>query len=87
MPEKIKVQICSGTACYVMGASEILLLEENLPQHFKKWVTIEAANCLGLCKGATCGKAPYVFINGELVTNATLPGVIERIQEIIDAEY
>ena len=26
--KKIKVSICTGTACFVMGASEIMLLEE-----------------------------------------------------------
>ncbi|HPO02437.1 NAD(P)H-dependent oxidoreductase subunit E [Treponema zuelzerae] len=85
MSEKIKVVICSGTACFVMGASEILLLEESLPEDLKDKVEIEGATCLGLCKDSKNGKAPFVTINGEVMTEATLPGVLQKIQEFADA--
>ena len=86
MGKKIKVLICSGTACYVMGASEILLLEENLTTEMRECVEIEGTNCLGFCKDSKNGKAPYVTINGELMAAATLPDVLQRIQEICDDE-
>ena len=34
--EKIKVSICTGTACFVMGASEMMLLEDELPDSLKE---------------------------------------------------
>lgn len=85
MSEKIKVIICSGTACYVMGASEILLLEESLPEELKSRVEIEGATCLGFCKDSKNGKAPFVSVNGELIAGATLPNVLMKIQECADA--
>ncbi|HKL84825.1 MAG TPA: NAD(P)H-dependent oxidoreductase subunit E [Treponemataceae bacterium] len=85
MSEKIKVIICSGTACYVMGASEILLLEESLPEELKSRVEIEGATCLGFCKDSKNGKAPFVLVNGELIAGATLPNVLMKIQECADA--
>lgn len=85
MSEKIKVVICSGTACYVMGASDILLLEEELPADLKDRVSVEGATCLGYCRDAKNGKAPYVLINGELMSQATLPSVLSKIEDIAHA--
>lgn len=87
MAEKLKIVICSGTACYVMGASEILLLEDHLNEEQRSYVEIEGTNCLGFCKDVKNGKAPYVTINGVLLSSATLPDVIQRIQEWIDAQH
>jgi len=87
MSEKIKVVICSGTACFVMGASDILLLEESLSAELRERVIVEGSTCLGMCKDGTLGKAPFVTINGELLTSATLPDVIARIQELTNAEH
>jgi NADH:ubiquinone oxidoreductase 24 kD subunit len=87
MEKRIRVVICSGTACYVMGGSDLLLLEENLPAGLRDRVEIEGSNCLGFCRNAGSGKAPYVTIDGELMSAATLPMVIQRIREICDAEH
>ena len=48
--KKIKVSICTGTACFVMGASEILVLEDSLPDELKGIVEIEGLTCLEKCK-------------------------------------
>ena len=69
--KKIKVSICTGTACFVMGASEIMLLEEEL-----------TVTCLELCKNSEYGKAPFVKINDEVVSQATLPLVLEKIRQL-----
>lgn len=80
--KKIKVSICTGTACFVMGASEIMLLEEELPPELRDMVEIEGVTCLDLCKDAACGKAPFVRINDEILAQATLLSVLERIQQL-----
>ncbi len=85
MDKKIKVTICSGTACFVMGSSDILLLEEKLPEHLKNIVEIDGATCLGYCKDLSNGKAPFVVINGEIISAATLPMVLNKIEEIANA--
>ncbi|MBR2362932.1 MAG: NAD(P)H-dependent oxidoreductase subunit E [Spirochaetaceae bacterium] len=80
--KKIKVSICTGTACFVMGASEIMLLEEELSPELRDMVEIEGVTCLDLCKDAACGKAPFVRINDEILAQATLLSVLEKIQQL-----
>jgi len=86
MDRKICVSICSGTACFVMGASDLLLLEESLPQSLRPFVEIDGSTCLGFCRDRAKGKAPFVLIDGELMTEATLPKIIARVRELVDAE-
>jgi NADH:ubiquinone oxidoreductase subunit E len=87
MTKKIRVVICSGTACYVMGASDLLLLEDSLGEDMKNLVEIEGSPCLGFCKNHKNGKAPFVTIDGEVLSSATIPDVIAKIQELTDVEY
>ena len=81
--KKIKVSICTGTACYVMGASELLLLEEMLPENLKDKVEIEGDTCLERCKntGIEKNKAPFVLVDGELIESATVQSVLAKIEE------
>lgn len=81
----VKVSICTGTACFVMGASEIMLLEENLPDDLKGKVEVEGITCLEKCKNSSCGKAPFVLVDGQVVPNATVTTVIEKIRTALNA--
>lgn len=81
MADKIKVVVCSGTACFVMGGSELLLIGEQLPDDLKGLVEVEGAHCLGKCRDGHKGGAPYATVNGKFVDAATLPDLIERIRE------
>ena len=82
MVKKITVSICTGTACFVMGASELMLLEEELSPELKEIVEIEGITCLDLCKNAECGKAPFVKINDQVLSQASLPLVMEKIRQL-----
>lgn len=84
--KKIKVSICTGTACYVMGASELLLLEEKLPAELKDSVIIEGVNCLDKCKNPKNGKSPFVLVDGELISNASLETIIEKISDKVSQQ-
>ena len=80
--KKITVSICTGTACFVMGASELMLLEEELSPELKEIVEVEGITCLDLCKNAECGKAPFVKINDQVLSQASLPLVMEKIRQL-----
>ena len=82
--KKITVSICTGTACYVMGASEILILEDSLPDELKELVEVEGLTCLEKCKNTECGKAPFVLVNGEVIPDANLAKVLEKINELAE---
>lgn len=81
--KKIKVTVCTGTACFVMGASEIMLLEEKLPPELVDKVEIKGCTCMGECKGDKNGRSPYVMINDKLIREANIPDIIERLNEIV----
>ena len=81
--KKITVSICTGTACFVMGASELMLLEEELSPELKEIVEVEGITCLDLCKNAECGKAPFVKINDQVISQASLPLVLEKIHQLV----
>ena len=82
---KVRVSICTGTACFVMGASEIMLLEEELPEDLKGKVEIEGIQCLEKCKDSSCGKAPFVLVDREVLPQATVNSVIEKIRTKLNA--
>lgn len=92
MKKKIEVQICTGTTCYVMGASDILTLEDYLPEALKDSVEISGATCLGLCKtdysaegkkSSKKYKPPFVKVCGKLIERASL----DKVLEAVNAEY
>lgn len=79
MPEKIKIVICTGTHCFVMGGSDLLLLEDHIPEELKDKVCIEGSSCLTYCEDRTKGKAPFVKINGILMEQATIPKILKYL--------
>lgn len=82
--KKIKVSICTGTACYVMGGSEILVIEDSLPKNLKDIVEIEGITCLEKCKNSVYGKPPFVLVNDQIISEATLGKVLEKINELAE---
>ena len=82
--DKVNVEICCGTACYLLGAAKLMELEENLPEDLKGKVEFEAKTCLGMCNDDRLGGAPYVRFNGEeVMSNATVDAVVMRLRELL----
>jgi NADH:ubiquinone oxidoreductase subunit E len=77
--KKNKVSLCTGTACFVMGGSELLLLEEQLSDSLKTTTDIEGIPCFGLCKNTKHFGAPFVKINDEVIEQATVQKIISRL--------
>ncbi|MEI3253724.1 MAG: NAD(P)H-dependent oxidoreductase subunit E [Candidatus Gastranaerophilaceae bacterium] len=77
---KILVELCFGTTCFVMGASKLQELESLIPPQYRKRVEIKAHTCLDLCKNATYMKAPFVKIDGEIISEATVEKVLKAIE-------
>ena len=77
---KILVELCFGTTCFVMGASKLQELESLIPPQYKKYEDIKAHTCLDLCKNATYMKAPFVKIDGEIISEATVEKVLKAIE-------
>ncbi|AQT68976.1 NADH:ubiquinone oxidoreductase 24 kD subunit [Anaerohalosphaera lusitana] len=82
--EKVKVEICTGTTCYVMGASEVAGLEELLDEKLRPAVQIKGSPCFGLCKDLQYRGAPYVKVNDVLIEEATVEDVVREIKKQLD---
>lgn len=77
---KIEVKVCLGTTCFVMGGSNLQELNDVIPQKYGNKVNVSGNNCLGLCSiNWEYSKAPYVKVNDEVVSEATVEKVLEEI--------
>ena len=86
--ENVKVEICCGTACYLLGAANMMNIEDQLPESWRGRVEVEAKTCLELCERENLGGAPYVRINGtekkgKLELEYYSRGELERLVEIL----
>lgn len=79
--EKIKIQICAGTTCYVMGAGEILEQRNKITERFPDRCKIEAVNCMDLCKQGKYGQAPFAKVGDTVIPEANVNKIIEQVRK------
>lgn len=77
----VEVDICIGTACFVMGANKLQEIGDYLPEEWQEFVEIKASPCLNLCGHNEYSKAPYVKINGEIMAEANIEKVLRRVEK------
>lgn len=82
--EKISLELCFGTTCFVMGASKLQEIETLIPPQYRNRVEVKAHTCLDLCKNATYMKAPFVKIDGEVISEATVEKVLKAIESKVN---
>lgn len=79
--EKIIVKVCMGTNCFVKGASNLQELMEIIPARYGETVDVLGVPCLGLCSiDWKQSRAPYVKVDDEIITDATIEKVINAIE-------
>ena len=78
---KIVVKICMGTTCFVMGASDLQELTDIIPEKYGDKVEVVASTCLDFCSSKTESQAPYVMVDLDVISKATVEKVIEAIEE------
>lgn len=79
---KISISVCLGTTCHLMGSSHLQNLPQELPSALLEAVEINWKRCLGLCH-SNQGKAPFVIINEEVVSEATMPRIVEKVEYML----
>ncbi len=82
--KKIQVEICVGTTCYVMGASELMLIEEHLSEEQRNHVELRGGTCLDVCHEHLTEKAPFVRIDGEIISNVNVEKLVAEINSRIN---
>ena len=84
----VDVHICTGTTCFVMGGADILLLEDAVFEELEKYgisreelcrrLNISGSPCIGHCRHSKL-KPPFVIVNGELIAEADMQKVMDRV--------
>ncbi len=82
MDQKIKIKICVGTYCHVMGGYKLRELRQQLPEALQDKVKVEASVCLGCSTLKEKPQPPYAEINEKLMPDASLEKIIEELQKI-----
>lgn len=70
----LKIELCAGTACHLMGASDLLEALQGLPATTQRLISVQLTHCLG-----ACGQGPNVRIDG--VVYSKLPR--EELQRLL----
>jgi bidirectional [NiFe] hydrogenase diaphorase subunit len=79
--------VCTGTACYVKGAEDIVeALEENYNIEQGQTTpdgkfSVSVARCLG-----SCGLAPVLVLDGSVVGKATPESTLARIKKLLEED-
>ncbi len=77
--------VCTGTACFVKGADEIV---KRVGQHYEvsagetsedRRMTLRTARCLG-----SCGLAPVVVLDGEVLGRQQPDDMVESINAVVE---
>lgn len=76
---KRKITVCAGTACYVLGGANLLMLAENLPKEIKNDVEITGSPCLGLCQNNSKNKPPFVMIDDLAISEASIEKILHEL--------
>lgn len=84
--EKIIVEICTGTACFVMGSGKLLALADSLPSELRDKVEIQPVLCCELCRDWTNSKPPVVRVAGKLIAGADEEQIFHAIGEKLRGE-
>ncbi len=79
--------VCTGTACYVKGAEDIVqALEEKYSIEQGQTTpdgkfSVSVARCLG-----SCGLAPVLVVDGNVVGKATIESTLNRIEKLLEED-
>jgi len=71
-PKKLRVEICCGTSCYILGGRELLNFSQANEVELADWVEFSAIPCLEACSTDNLGEAPFVRINDVVIGGMTV---------------
>ncbi len=76
--------VCTGTACYVEGAQKIIdLLEEKIGIKVGQTTADGRFNLVNFRCPGSCGLAPVLVLDGELVGRATPESMLKKVNALL----
>ena len=82
--KKIKIEICCGTTCFMLGSNDLLNIENEMPPELRGKAEIVALPCLELCNESKLAGAPYVRINGEVIEQAHQEKIYAKMYALLE---
>ena len=82
--DKLQIEICMGTTCHIFGSSELLRVEDFIPEALKGRVEIRAVPCLSACNNDNFGGAPFVRVGGVIVQRASINAILDELNRKLE---
>jgi len=76
--KKIKLEICQGTSCHLLGSQELLEAVEALPDRRRDAIELHRIDCLKSCR-----QGPKRRIEGVVVSGLTAERLLGLLEEKI----
>lgn len=76
--QPVRVELCAGTACHLMGSQQLLTAIEVLKQESGRGIQVKLTNCLG-----ACDRGPNARINGTLYSKVTEEQLLAIVKELL----
>ena len=73
---KVKVEICRGTSCHLLGSQELLAAVKSLPPERQEQLEISMLDCLKSCR-----QGPNVRIDGKVLSGLTPEELVLLLQD------
>ena len=74
--KRIKIELCQGTSCHLLGCRELADAVNSLPASRRGRIDLCMADCLKSCR-----KGPNVRINGTIFSGMTPDGLLTILEE------
>ena len=74
--KSLKLEICLGTGCCLMGAQDLMDVVTALPEEKKQYIELNNPSCL---KG--CRKGPSIRVDGVVFSEMTPDKLIDIVEE------
>lgn len=84
--KKVNVEVCTGTACYVMGAGTLLKELMDLSEDWKNKVDVSASLCCEMCRDWKLGKPPIAKVGSHLIGEANKTLVLQTVEQQLKGE-
>ncbi len=83
MSKKIRLEVCSGTACFVMGGSDLLTIFEYLAPEEQDRVSLAAVPCFEHCRGGNNLRPPFVVVDGTVYDKMSINRLSAMLKDMI----
>lgn len=74
---KVKVEICIGTPCYLMGARELIDGMQELKKEYEDKIELKSLHCIE----ERCEKAPIVKVNEIIYEEVTYDKLLNIVKD------